>query len=810
MASEVELPPLLVPDESTVPADLVQWVEGSRDEARGGHPGKSACVRRPDSAGGGAPRSEAEWDEMAWRMELEAARDNHDIHCVMDLYRAAGLHQYKSGNYESALDLYHRAGYLAARVGDLSSWIYLEVDMAQIQFWLGRYLDALAGIERSLPHLDQMQPTLDTVWRQAAALLTRGRIENLLGQRDRAIRSIQRSLEKREVLEANWPSDLGHGSYLMTALQTLGLVLLRDGKFSEAERHLQRAVRLEGIDASARQTAQLALAELYWQRGDLDPAREQLRHVRSELDRPEAYNGQLAQQLEFVEANVLAADGHLGEALKHSRDLVAKVEVQRALSSTELTASFFEQRKLYFDLLVRLLLQAGDESAAFDVVESLRARDLLDSILWPSADLTAALPTEDVQRVQALRSRYAAMSEESSSLGEILAVRDALIQLESGARRAASAFGAKPIQLDDARALLRPDELLLSFWPTDESVVVFVLHGPHGRLRHFELPSLDDLAGSLRRLQDALVGRRASRGALRRQFDTLSEFILHPVERELDGSRHILVSAEGSLGSVPFSALSRPNGRPLVETHSLTHVHSLSVLDAIRQRRRQPNRDAEKVFSAVASPTYLPSSTARPPLRAGLAAAQSIAKLFEPAEGELLILSGDDATRNEVLNGALSSSRFVHVNAHIELDRAIPDLSTIRLAEVGPDGLAGGMLRLRDLRSLRLSADVVTLAGCSSAGDLRRGAEGPMAFPRGLLHVGADSVVASLWPVHETPTADLMHEFYRQVVEEEQAPAEALRRAQAHLARGAWPEPRSWSAFVLLGDGWAVHDHERH
>jgi CHAT domain-containing protein len=67
---------------------------------------------------------------------------------------------------------------------------------------------------------------------------------------------------------------------------------------------------------------------------------------------------------------------------------------------------------------------------------------------------------------------------------------------------------------------------------------------------------------------------------------------------------------------------------------------------------------------------------------------------------------------------------------------------------------------------------------------------------RGFLYAGARNIVASLWPVDDAVTAQLMIGFYRRLASE--GPREALRRAQIQT-RQHYPSPRYWAAFVMTG-----------
>jgi CHAT domain-containing protein len=110
-------------------------------------------------------------------------------------------------------------------------------------------------------------------------------------------------------------------------------------------------------------------------------------------------------------------------------------------------------------------------------------------------------------------------------------------------------------------------------------------------------------------------------------------------------------------------------------------------------------------------------------------------------------------------------------------------------------------LRLGDVYNLELRADVVVLSACQSALGREIRGEGLIGLTRGFMYAGARRVVASLWQVDDSATAELMRLFYRGVLQQGLPPAAALRAAQRELARDPrWTAPFFWSGFVLQGE----------
>jgi CHAT domain-containing protein len=112
-----------------------------------------------------------------------------------------------------------------------------------------------------------------------------------------------------------------------------------------------------------------------------------------------------------------------------------------------------------------------------------------------------------------------------------------------------------------------------------------------------------------------------------------------------------------------------------------------------------------------------------------------------------------------------------------------------------------GFLTLADIQSLRLNAELVVLSACRTALGREIRGEGLIGLTRGFMSAGVPRIVASLWDVQDTSTAELMTRFYRGVFRQGQSPASALRAAQLATMRDArWAEPYYWAAFTLLGD----------
>ena len=78
--------------------------------------------------------------------------------------------------------------------------------------------------------------------------------------------------------------------------------------------------------------------------------------------------------------------------------------------------------------------------------------------------------------------------------------------------------------------------------------------------------------------------------------------------------------------------------------------------------------------------------------------------------------------------------------------------------------------------------------------------QGIIGLRRAFALAGAKSLLLTLWPVADEPTAQMMIAFYRNLYH--LSPAEALHRAQREVAKqlsdeNGFANPRLWAPFIL-------------
>jgi CHAT domain-containing protein len=180
--------------------------------------------------------------------------------------------------------------------------------------------------------------------------------------------------------------------------------------------------------------------------------------------------------------------------------------------------------------------------------------------------------------------------------------------------------------------------------------------------------------------------------------------------------------------------------------------------------------------------------------------AHQIATLFGPSS---VVLEGARATRSELRNEGVQQTRILHFATHGLIDEARPDRSGLLLTADPPHD--DGLLQVRDIDSMRLNADLVTLSACETALGQNVTGEGVVGLTRAFFIAGARSVVASLWDVDDASTSRFMKRFYVNIRNGEAIDL-ALQHAKLQFIRdgGATTSPFYWASFVASGNARTV------
>jgi CHAT domain-containing protein/tetratricopeptide (TPR) repeat protein len=431
------------------------------------------------------------------------------------------------------------------------------------------------------------------------------------------------------------------------------------------------------------------------------------------------------------------AEWRLGERAMAAGRLGAALDAfeQRAADGllTDLSQQgLFAGHARYFRRLMEWHIELGNVAQAFALSERLRARSLLQSIVFRHADDSAAiLPAEETARIAELRAAVSHLEQEAAHEPQIerkLAVtadRDARFRELVAAREALKqrypryAALAQPVLVDalEAAKHLPPntDAIVYAFGENRLHAFVVTARGP---LRVVDLGARAPLVGKITAWR-ALLAMDASQpvwrspqgewqvGGLpagpgwRRQTDwrplarTLGRELLEPLLSSLGRQTHWLIVPDGVLAQVPFEPL-QIRGEPAVARHSLRYVQSLSVMAALTKRKLSASGAS---VLTVGDPDYASTAAKQP----GAAQRSGRAGAFDAA----VFVRGmaDDATVARRTYDRLGIGWSALPGTRVEVEavtRAFAGKRVVRL--VGRDASEATLQRLNasgDLRRFR-------------------------------------------------------------------------------------------------------------
>ncbi len=330
----------------------------------------------------------------------------------------------------------------------------------------------------------------------------------------------------------------------------------------------------------------------------------------------------------------------------------------------------------------------------------------------------------------------------------------------------------------------------------------------------------------------------------------LSQMLLGPAAAQL-GDKRLVIVADGALQYIPFamlpdpvvggrsSAIAKNIGQPLIVGHEVVSLPSASAL-AIQRTELAGRQPAPKMLAVIADPVFdrtdvrfksTPSAPdekalAKTEMPADTRGLEHIADPSATEKGRLVIrrlpftrqeadgilalaptnssLRETDfqASRSNVLSGNLAQYRYVHFATHGLMDSERPGLSALVLSTVDAEGKPqNGFLRANDIYNMKLPAELVVLSACQTGLGKEVKGEGLIGLTRGFMYAGAKRVVVSLWSVNDKATSDLMTNFYRGMLKNNERPAAALRAAQIEMwKQKKWQSPYYWAAFTMQGE----------
>ncbi|MBE9068365.1 CHAT domain-containing protein, partial [Leptolyngbya cf. ectocarpi LEGE 11479] len=271
----------------------------------------------------------------------------------------------------------------------------------------------------------------------------------------------------------------------------------------------------------------------------------------------------------------------------------------------------------------------------------------------------------------------------------------------------------------------------------------------------------------------------------RQSSQRLYEWLIAPLETSLNraGIDTLVFVLDGNLRNISMSAL-YDGQHYLVEKYAVALTPGLQLLD--------------------------PKPIARGKIAAFLAGISEAQQGFIGLDGvttELAnikkIVPSNTLLNEQVTNEALeqgiatSSAPIVHIATHGQFGENSDSTFIVTWGNKLKVDRLSQLLQTSEL-SRRSELELLILSACKTAAGSNRAVLGLAGVAT---RSGARSTLATLWPVNDTSTTELMSEFYRQLLNADFNKAKALQQAQLAVLRNPnTSHPHFWSPFILLGN----------
>jgi len=633
-----------------------------------------------------------------------------------------------------------------------------------------------------------------------------------------ALVALGRPEEAKRVLEdalanARLQQKQGHSAQLLIVL---GKLAAQQGNRREAIADLEDAgqlasqVRFYRIEADA----MFDLAELYRDLGDIQTA--DARATRGLAASQRVGDRYYVPRNLTVLADLKARRGRIPEAnqlYEQAEDVIdGMLGRDDSYWNSTIAAAMSQTYLQHFELLAK----QGYTADAFQTLERVRGRTLALVL----ADTKAASEPEDTETsaVDSYVANIQLRIMQANSPSERQELLDELAEYEWRSRlawnRGGYGFPLEPVPLAQVQKALMPDETLLEYVLAEPNSFCIAVSRTQATLRALPM-GRKTIDRAVQRYVDDIRAKRPGTEEAKELYGSL----LQPIS-EMSAGKRLVIVPDGILNLLPFDALQNSDGQYLLKSTVISYVPSATVLNVLR-RTANPQRPPRPLL-AVGDVAYENQGGAGPRIGAPDTLGRRFARGFADFAGVRLydlpqtrtevenigrivgksaeILLGSTATESTFKKEPLNEFRVLHLAVHGFADPQYPERSALVLG-ADPKSREDGLLQVREIKRLRLNAELTTLSACDSGVGKLQGEEGVSDLAEAFLAAGSKTVVASLWSADDTFASGLMERFYQRLAVGEST-SSALRGAKLDMLTkyGEQVSPFYWAAFVAIGD----------
>ena len=236
--------------------------------------------------------------------------------------------------------------------------------------------------------------------------------------------------------------------------------------------------------------------------------------------------------------------------------------------------------------------------------------------------------------------------------------------------------------------------------------------------------------------------------------DMLFQRLVQPMATSIPQGARVVIVPDGALNMLNFETLPVPGERRhyWIEDVEIVVAPSLGALTV------KPLKASASERSVLLIGDPVPADSKYPSLRYASAEMTFVSDAFGDRAS---VYRASQATPAQYLASQPGKFGIVHFTAHAEANAESPLDSAVILSRDDNAPAGGYKLYARDVAERPLSADLVTISACRSAGERTYAGEGLVGFAWAFLRAGARRVIAGLWDVDDRSTAALMGRVYQ-------------------------------------------------
>ncbi|MFU8861420.1 MAG: CHAT domain-containing protein [Cyclonatronaceae bacterium] len=754
-------------------------------------------------------------------MELSEASGN-TFQVSIQLYNLSNSYS-AMGDYVTALQYAKRALELRRNIPIPREVNFALYQIANLYFKTGQFEQALAfneeclALERNEQYLSEMIYTLT----QGAAIF------EMLDRHEEARRY------SREAIDISYRLNAWHR--IIHPMRNLARSYITGNEPGKAIEILNEGLAL--IDTTGQDEI---LGDFYLYRGiaynltgnhtgALDDFKNAIAHIKTFPERivPPSYYFHLARGYRHLGSD--SAYVYAREFIESNNRYRKNIRLSAGLRAGFMSR-FVEQ---YHEIARWYLEDLQDVVLAYNIIEQARARTFAESVADAATDFSSDIDSDLLAELKEAEARLQMAELDLNRLKTEEAARDlrdaglAYEVVISKIRNSDAMYDRfhdpEPLTLTQARKLIDRNTAVISYAVTGTHLIGIAFsdtRSTHWTIEFDQPSGSASLARLITNFRTAIESGQPL-ADINRPGAELAAMLTEPAGEVTRGVANLIIITDGPLSYLPFEAL--PQGDSyLISEFNLKYVPSITVYSLLPDVRTGHDRDMfivsnpdfadlEEYSSLMNTPlTRLPHTRIE---------ADSVASRFTRVSR----YHGAGATGAVLRAQDLSRYRYLHLATHGVVNEQNPRMSGLLLASSGQDNPNGfdAFLRVPDIHTLNLNADLVVLSACNTGlGQILKG-EGVLGLQRAFFLAGTSSVMVSLWSVQDRSTASLMARFYRELhnlgdqqntwryrmagwfssePEKFGHNAAALRNAKLEMISDLrFSHPRHWAGFVIIG-----------